>query len=157
LFQLFATGVNDTSSTDGKFTGGVIDTSGKFTAGVVDTGRKFTTGVIDTGGKFVTGVVETGFVPWIENISTQFRKKFEPTLMLFSRAWGQMIHEKTLSQKSCDTVPLSLEKSGISSGLGENLWTNRGRSRKVFSYGYYQRLQNHPRTSAVLSKTRVCI
>jgi hypothetical protein len=28
LFPLFATGVNDTSSTNGKFTGGVIDNGG---------------------------------------------------------------------------------------------------------------------------------
>jgi hypothetical protein len=35
LFQLFATGVNDTG---GKFAAGVIDTGGKFAAGVVDIG-----------------------------------------------------------------------------------------------------------------------
>ncbi len=26
--------------------------------------------------------------------------------MLFSGTWGKMIHEKTLSKKSCETVPL---------------------------------------------------
>jgi hypothetical protein len=26
--------------------------------------------------------------------------------MLFSGAWGKMIHEKNLKQKSCETVPL---------------------------------------------------
>jgi hypothetical protein len=26
--------------------------------------------------------------------------------MLFKGAWGKMIHEKNLKQKSCDTVPL---------------------------------------------------
>jgi hypothetical protein len=41
LFQLFATGVNDTG---GKFAAGVVDTSG------IDTGGKFATGVVDTGG-----------------------------------------------------------------------------------------------------------
>jgi hypothetical protein len=47
LFPLFATGINSTSST-----------GGKFTAGAVDNGRKI-------------------------------------TLVLFSGAWGKMIHEKT--------------------------------------------------------------
>ncbi len=36
----------------------------------------------------------------------EFSKKFEMTLMLFSRAWGKAIHEKTWSKKSRDTVPL---------------------------------------------------
>jgi hypothetical protein len=47
LFLLFATGINSTSGT-----------GGKFTAGAVDNGRKM-------------------------------------TLVLFSGAWGEMIHEKT--------------------------------------------------------------
>jgi hypothetical protein len=38
LFPLFATGINNTSSTTEK------------TAGVIDIGGKFATGVIDTGG-----------------------------------------------------------------------------------------------------------
>jgi hypothetical protein len=37
----------------------------------------------DTGGKFTAGVVDTGGTM---------------TLMLFSRAWGKMIHEKNLKQ-----------------------------------------------------------
>jgi hypothetical protein len=36
----------------------------------------------------------------------KFSKKFEVTLMLFSVAWGKMINEKNLKQKTCDTVPL---------------------------------------------------
>ncbi len=35
-------------------------------------------------------------------------KKFEMTLMLFPGAWGKIIHEKKLKQKSHDTVPLTL-------------------------------------------------
>jgi hypothetical protein len=37
LLLLFATGLNSTSSTSGKFTAGVIDASGKFATVVVDT------------------------------------------------------------------------------------------------------------------------
>jgi hypothetical protein len=46
LFPLLATGINDTSSTGGKFTAsllghGLVDTGGKFAASVVDSGGKF--------------------------------------------------------------------------------------------------------------------
>jgi hypothetical protein len=37
----------------------------------------------------------------------EFSKKFEMTLMLFSGAWGKVIHEKNLKQKSRDTIPLT--------------------------------------------------
>ncbi len=36
----------------------------------------------------------------------EFVKKFETTLMAYSGAWGKLIHEKTRSRKSRDTVPL---------------------------------------------------
>jgi hypothetical protein len=55
LFQLFATGVNDTG---GKFAAGVVDTGGNTTQGKLV--AKFATGVVDTGGKFAAGVVDTG-------------------------------------------------------------------------------------------------
>jgi hypothetical protein len=58
------------------------------------------------GGKFATSVVYTSGAPWLVNISTIFWKKFEMTPMLFSGAWEKMIHEKTKSKKSRDTVPL---------------------------------------------------
>jgi hypothetical protein len=32
-------------------------------------------------------------------------EKFEMPLMLFSAAWGKVIHEKNLKQKSRDTMP----------------------------------------------------
>jgi hypothetical protein len=60
---------------------------------------KFAAGDIDTGSKFATGVVDTGGAPLLANISANFRKKFDKTLMLFSGAWGNMIHEKGLKQK----------------------------------------------------------
>jgi hypothetical protein len=79
LFPLFATGVNNTSQTGGKFAAGVVDTGGNFSAGVVD-----------TGGKFATGVVE---------YLREFSKKFESVLMGYSGAGGKLIHEKNQKQK----------------------------------------------------------
>jgi hypothetical protein len=38
----------------------------------------------------------------------EFSKKFKTTLLLFSGAWGKMIHEKNLKKKSRDTVPLNI-------------------------------------------------
>jgi hypothetical protein len=48
---------------------------------------KFATGVIDTGGKFA-------LIPKVHLDLTPHLKKFEMTLMLFSGAWGKMIHDK---------------------------------------------------------------
>jgi hypothetical protein len=79
----------------------------KFAAGVVDTGGNFAAGVVDTGGKFATGVVDTGDASLLANISANFRKKFETVLMGYSGAGGKLIHEKTRSKKSRDTVPLN--------------------------------------------------
>ncbi len=64
----------------------------KFAAGVVDTSGNFAAGVGDTGGRFATGVVDTIGAPLLS-------KKFEITLVLFSGAWGNMIHGKNLKQK----------------------------------------------------------
>jgi hypothetical protein len=44
---------------------------------------------------------------WLANISSNFRKKFETVLLEYSEAGGKLIHEKTESKKSCDTVPLN--------------------------------------------------
>ncbi len=41
----------------------------------------------------------------------EFSKKFEMTLGRFSGAWGKVIHEKTWSKKSSDTVPLNSENN----------------------------------------------
>jgi hypothetical protein len=53
----------------------------------------FATGVSDTGVND-TGALDTVGAPWLANISANFCKKFEMTLILFSGAWGKVIHEK---------------------------------------------------------------
>jgi hypothetical protein len=80
LFPLFATGINSTSGTGGKFA----------------------TSVVDTGGKLATGE------PRLANISANLKKnRSDPNVI--SGAWGKMIHEKkTFSKKSPDTVPLHI-------------------------------------------------
>jgi hypothetical protein len=45
-------------------------------------------------------VIDTGGAPWLANISANFRKKFEMTLMLNSGAWGKVIHEKNPEAKN---------------------------------------------------------
>jgi hypothetical protein len=50
------------------------------------------------GAKFATSLLLSVVHP-LANMYVNFRKKFEMTLMLFSGAWGNMIHEKNLKQK----------------------------------------------------------
>jgi hypothetical protein len=59
------------------------------------------------GGKFAAGVVDTGgnlppvsLIP-VVNLELQIspRKKFETALMVYSGAWGKLIHEKNQKQK----------------------------------------------------------
>jgi hypothetical protein len=74
LFQLFATGVIDTS---GKFVAGIVDTGGKLPAVSTTLAKlvaKFAAGVVDTGAKFANGVVDTSGAPSLANISVNFRK-----------------------------------------------------------------------------------
>ncbi len=59
---------------------------------------KFAAGVVDTGGKFATGVVKNGGAPLTCEYLREVSKKFKMTLMLFSGAWGKVIHEKNLKQ-----------------------------------------------------------
>ncbi len=101
MFQLFATGVNDTG---GKFAAGVVDTGGnlpsaslaptanlppvsttqgemvaKFAAGVVDTGGKFAAGVVDTGGNLPPVLLtprQLGSEPVFVNLSIEPRNRF---------------------------------------------------------------------------------
>ncbi len=47
----------------------------------------------------------TGGAPGLSIISAKFSKKIEMSLMLYLGAWGKMIHEKNLKQKSRDNVP----------------------------------------------------
>jgi hypothetical protein len=83
-----------------KFAAGVVDTGGKFATGVVDTNRRqFATGVIDTGGKFLWYTLTCEYL-------SEFSKKFEMTLMLFSGAWGKVIHEKKPEAKNLVTLSL---------------------------------------------------
>jgi hypothetical protein len=101
----FDTGDNNTSGTGGqKFAAGVVDTGGKFAAGVVNTGGNFATNVIETGGKFATGVNE--YIP-------EFSKKIAMTLMIFSGAWGKVIHEKDLKQKISLHCPFNIRHATI--------------------------------------------
>jgi hypothetical protein len=48
-------------------------------------------------------------------ISANVRKKFETALIVFSGAWGKLIHEKNRSRKSRDTAPLRSLKRVIKS------------------------------------------
>jgi hypothetical protein len=41
----------------------------------------------------------------------EFSKKLETALIVYSGAWGKLIHEKNQKQKSRDTVPLSKQKA----------------------------------------------
>jgi hypothetical protein len=108
LIPLFATGVVDTG---GIFATGINNTSetgAKFAAGVVDTGGKFATGVVDTGGNFAAG----SLIPVVNldlRISTRISRKFETVLMVYSGAWGKLIHEKNQKQKISSHYPF---KSG---------------------------------------------
>ncbi len=98
LISLFATGVADTG---GKFAADLPPLSLTLVANLRPVSTtllklvaKFAAGVVDTCGKFATGVVDTGGQPLAANISTNFRKKFETALMVYSGAWGKLIHEK---------------------------------------------------------------
>jgi hypothetical protein len=51
----------------------------------------FATGVVNTGGKLSLTLVAN--LPHLD-LRRKFVKKFEMTLILFSEAWGKMIHGK---------------------------------------------------------------
>jgi hypothetical protein len=116
------------SDTDGKFAASVFDTSGNLPPAsltlvanlppvsltpvslvLVANLPPISTTLAELVAKFAAGVVDTGDAPSL--VSAYFRKQFKMTLVLFSGAWGKMIHEKKLKQKSCDTVPLNLTLS----------------------------------------------
>jgi hypothetical protein len=79
LFQLFATGVNDT-------------------------GGKFSASVVDTGGNLPPASLTPAANNW--NNIREFSKKFEMILMLLSWAWGKVIHEKKPEAKNLVTLSL---------------------------------------------------
>jgi hypothetical protein len=58
----------------------------------------------------VANLLPVSLIPVVHldlQILREFTKKFEMTLMLFLELWGKVIHEKTRSNKSRDTVPLN--------------------------------------------------
>jgi hypothetical protein len=83
----------------------------QFAAGVVDTGGKFAADVVDTGGKPVSLTLVANFhqcrYKWCTLTCEYlgFSKKIETILMGYSAAGGKLIHKKTRSKKSLDTVP----------------------------------------------------
>ncbi len=87
-------------------------------------------GIFDTGGKFATGVNNTSgnggkicrrcrwyrcrWHRWCTltcEYLREFSKKFEMNLMLFSGAWGKVIHEKNRKQKISWHCPFNLRIS----------------------------------------------
>jgi hypothetical protein len=77
----------------------------KFAAGVVDTVGKFATGVVDTGGK-LPPVLLIPVVHLDLRLSPRIFDKIRNGLNGLLWAEGKLIHEKTRSKKSPDTVPL---------------------------------------------------
>jgi hypothetical protein len=51
------------------------------------------------------GVIDTGDAPWLANISANLRNNLKRILW----GWGILIHGKTRSKKSRDTVPLNMK------------------------------------------------
>ncbi len=62
------------------------------------------TKVIDTRGEFAI-VNDTVGVPRVANISPNFQKKLETALLVYSGAWGKLIHEKNLKSKISSHYP----------------------------------------------------
>jgi hypothetical protein len=96
LFPLFVTGVNNTRGT---WWQNLPPVSLIPAAGVVDTGGNLPpvllTPVANLPPVSLTPVVHLDLRIYFR----EFSKKFKMTLMLFSGAWGKMIHEKYLKQK----------------------------------------------------------
>ncbi len=83
---------------------------------------QFANGIVDTGGKFATGInstSETGgkichrcrWYRWSTlscEYLREFSKKFETVLMVYSGAWGKLIHEKNQKQKISRHSPFKL-------------------------------------------------
>jgi hypothetical protein len=88
----------------------------KFAAGVIDTGGKFGAGVVDTGGNLppvsltpVANLPPVSLTPAVHldlRVSPRIFEKIRngPNGILWG--WGELIHKKTRSKKSRDTVPL---------------------------------------------------
>ncbi len=76
---------------------------------------KFAAGVVDTGGNLlpvsltpVANLPPVSLTPVVHldlQYLRKFLQKFKMIQVLLSGAWGKVIHEKNLKQKSRDTVP----------------------------------------------------
>ncbi len=100
----------------------LVSTTPAVPACVAYTGGKFATGVVVTGGKFAAGVIIV-VVHLDLLISPRIFKKVEWTL-LFSGAWGKMLHERNLRKNSRDTVSLNILLTLI----------------KVTNFGFFRRI-----------------
>ncbi len=69
--------------------------------------------------KFAAGVVDTSGAPWLVNISANFRKNSKRSLLdTLGLGWNWFM-KKTRSEKSPDTVPLTLCRVGRGTWWGE--------------------------------------
>ncbi len=81
---------------------------------------------------------DTSGAPWAANISENFRKKIETTLMVYSRAWRKLILEKNQSRKFRGTVPscsrpsFLAEAQDLVSLLLFTIYRNGGERRQSF-------------------------
>jgi hypothetical protein len=112
--------------------------SGNFTAGVVDTGGNLPQVSLPEVANLPAGIVDTD-----GKSATNFRQKVEMILMLLLGALGKMIHEKTCSKKSRDTVPLSKRGIKMGSSIRKRMTgkrtMKRGRSMRSKTKGIFYR------------------
>jgi hypothetical protein len=76
----------------------------------------FATGVVDTSGT-MQSVSLTPVMHLHLRISLGIFKKFEMTLMLFSGAWGKIIHEKNLKQKVSQHCPFNTSTNKLGNSM----------------------------------------
>ncbi len=92
-----------------QFANGVVDTSGKFAASIVDTGGNFATDInntSETGGKICRRCRWYRWSTLSCEYLREFSKKFETALMIYSGAWGKLIHEKKTEAKNLVTLSI---------------------------------------------------
>jgi hypothetical protein len=88
----------------------------------------------------------------------EFSNKFEMALMVYSGAWGKLIHEKNSSLKSRDTVPLNPMVGFIELGLPNwQLCAEHHQPRYMLLYLYFILLSNSPLLYSKVYFTQVCI
>ncbi len=63
-----------------------------------------------------TGVNDTGGAPWAGNMYLrEFSEKFEAALMVYSGAWGKLIHEENQKSKISWRCPFKIHVLGLTS------------------------------------------